>query len=43
MRWDFHSALFAAQPAIVKPDYAKWILDDPHVNFAISRSEVIRT
>jgi len=32
----FYSALFAAQPAIVKPDYAKWMLDDPHVNFAIS-------
>jgi hypothetical protein len=23
------SALFAAEPAIVKPDYAKWMLDDP--------------
>jgi catechol 2,3-dioxygenase-like lactoylglutathione lyase family enzyme len=32
----FYSALFAAQPAIVKPDYAKWVLDDPRVNFAIS-------
>jgi predicted enzyme related to lactoylglutathione lyase len=32
----FYSALFAAQPAIVKPDYAKWMLDDPRVNFAIS-------
>jgi hypothetical protein len=28
--------LFAAQPAIVKTDYAKWMLDDPRVNFAIS-------
>jgi hypothetical protein len=28
--------LFAAQPSIVKPDYAKWMLDDPRVNFAIS-------
>jgi catechol 2,3-dioxygenase-like lactoylglutathione lyase family enzyme len=32
----FYSALFAAQPAIVKPDYAKWMLDDLRVNFAIS-------
>jgi hypothetical protein len=32
----FYSALFAAQPALVKPDYAKWMLDDPRVNFAIS-------
>jgi hypothetical protein len=28
--------LFAAPPAVVKPDYAKWMLDDPRVNFAIS-------
>jgi catechol-2,3-dioxygenase len=32
----FYSALFAAQPSVVKPDYAKWILEDPRVNFAIS-------
>jgi predicted enzyme related to lactoylglutathione lyase len=32
----FYSALFATQPAVVKPDYAKWMLDDPCVNFAIS-------
>ncbi len=32
----FYSALFAAKPAVVKPDYAKWMLDDPRVNFAIS-------
>jgi catechol 2,3-dioxygenase-like lactoylglutathione lyase family enzyme len=32
----FYSALFAAEPAVVKPDYAKWMLEDPHVNFAIS-------
>lgn len=32
----FYSALFAANPAVVKPDYAKWMLDDPRVNFAIS-------
>ena len=33
---DFYSALFAAQPSVTKADYAKWILDDPRVNFAIS-------
>jgi predicted lactoylglutathione lyase len=32
----FYSALFAAQPSILKSDYAKWMLDDPRVNFAIS-------
>ena len=32
----FYSALFEATPAVVKPDYAKWMLDDPRVNFAIS-------
>lgn len=33
----FYSSLFGAQPAITKDDYAKWMLDDPRVNFAISR------
>jgi predicted enzyme related to lactoylglutathione lyase len=32
----FYSALFAAAPSIIKTDYAKWMLDDPRVNFAIS-------
>ena len=32
----FYSALFATEPVVVKPDYAKWMLDDPRVNFAIS-------
>ena len=32
----FYSALFATKPAVVKDDYAKWMLDDPRVNFAIS-------
>ena len=32
----FYSALFAAKPSVVKSDYAKWMLDDPRVNFAIS-------
>ena len=33
----FYSTLFAAGPTVVKPDYAKWMLDDPRVNFAISK------
>ena len=32
----FYSALFAAEPAVKKDDYAKWMLDDPRINFAIS-------
>src|SRR5450631_1446740 len=33
----FYSAMFAAEPTVTKPDYAKWMLDDPRVNFAISQ------
>ena len=32
----FYSTLFAAEPTVNKDDYAKWQLDDPRVNFAIS-------
>lgn len=32
----FYSTLFASAPTVVKGDYAKWMLDDPRVNFAIS-------
>jgi predicted lactoylglutathione lyase len=32
----FYSALFATEPSVRKADYAKWMLDDPRVNFAIS-------
>jgi lactoylglutathione lyase len=39
----FYSALFGSEPAVVKPDYAKWMLDDPRVNFAISRRGSGRT
>lgn len=35
----FYSALFGAEPVVRKPDYAKWLLDDPGVNFAISRKD----
>ena len=32
----FYSTLFGAGPSVTKSDYAKWMLDDPRVNFAIS-------
>jgi catechol 2,3-dioxygenase-like lactoylglutathione lyase family enzyme len=32
----FYSTLFGAPPSVVKPDYAKWMIEDPRVNFAIS-------
>ena len=35
----FYSQLFAAEPARVEADYAKWMLDDPRVNFAISTGQ----
>jgi catechol 2,3-dioxygenase-like lactoylglutathione lyase family enzyme len=33
----FYSTFFGAEPAVVKDDYAKWMLEDPRVNFAISK------
>ena len=33
---DLNSTLFSAEPSVVKTDDAKWMLDDPRVNFAIS-------
>ena len=32
----FYSTLFGAKPTVTKQDYAKWMLEDPRVNFAIS-------
>ena len=32
----FYSTLFNSEPTVTKPDYAKWMLEDPRVNFAIS-------
>ena len=32
----FYSTLFGTAPSVEKPDYAKWMLDDPRINFAIS-------
>ena len=35
----FYAGLFGAAPSVTKPDYAKWMLDDPRINFAISQRE----
>ena len=32
----FYRTIFGAEPVVTKPDYAKWMLEDPRVNFAIS-------
>lgn len=36
----FYSTLFGTAPSVRKSDYAKWMLDDPRVNFAISQREL---
>ncbi|MDM4771373.1 glyoxalase/bleomycin resistance/dioxygenase family protein [Solimonas fluminis] len=33
----FYSKLFGADPSVIKQDYAKWMLEDPRINFAISQ------
>ncbi len=33
----FYSTLFGAPPTVTKDDYAKWMIEDPRVNFAISQ------
>jgi len=33
----FYSSVFGAGPAVQKPDYAKWMVEDPRINFAISK------
>jgi catechol 2,3-dioxygenase-like lactoylglutathione lyase family enzyme len=35
---EFYNTLFGQEPSVTKSDYAKWMLDDPRVNFAISES-----
>ena len=35
----FYTALFGQEPSVTKPDYAKWMLDDPRINFAISQRD----
>lgn len=39
----FYSTLFAVEPTVVKDDYAKWMLDDPRVNFAVSAGQHANT
>ncbi|MGH8773280.1 MAG: VOC family protein, partial [Burkholderiales bacterium] len=34
---NFYSTVFGSAPSVVKPDYAKWMLEDPRINFAISQ------
>ncbi len=33
----FYATVFGTSPTVIKPDYAKWMVDDPRVNFAISK------
>ena len=33
----FYSTIFGAPPTVLEPDYAKWMVDDPRINFAISQ------
>lgn len=37
----FYTTMFGAKPTVLKPDYAKWMLDDPRVNFAISTTAAL--
>ena len=38
----FYTALFGAAPNVIQSDYAKWMLDDPRLNFAISAGHAAR-
>lgn len=35
----FYSTLFGQEPSVAKPDYAKWMLDDPRINFSLTLSQ----
>ena len=35
---DFYNTLFAIEPTVEKDDYAKWMLEDPRINFSITES-----
>ena len=35
----FYTSLFGEEPAVARADYAKWMLDDPYINFAISQKD----
>ena len=39
---EFYKTLFGQDPDVIKSDYAKWMLDDPRVNFAINESSGAR-
>lgn len=39
---EFYRTLFGAEPTVAKTDYAKWMLEDPRVNFAISKATYSR-
>lgn len=38
----FYTTLFGAAPSVLKNDYARWLLDDPRLNFSISESGAAR-
>jgi predicted lactoylglutathione lyase len=38
----FYSKFFGSEPAVVKDDYVKWMLDDPRINFSISTGNLIK-
>ena len=35
---EFYNTLFAVEPTVVKDDYAKWMLEDPRINFSVTES-----
>jgi catechol 2,3-dioxygenase-like lactoylglutathione lyase family enzyme len=35
----YYSALFGQAPTVDKPDYMKWMLDDPYINLAVSQRD----
>ena len=39
---DFYRTLFGQEPTVLKDDYAKWMLDDPRINFAVTESQRMR-
>lgn len=37
---EFYSTLFGVAPTVLKEDYAKWMLEDPRINFSIKQSQM---
>ena len=35
---EFYNSLFGVEPTVLKDDYAKWMLEDPRINFSITES-----